>query len=87
MKKRSKKTIWKILLFCGFIPFIIPIFLGIGSTIFGHAGLCFFGCEKVYGIKAFLESIYLYSYLLWPSYIIGLLLIVFSTIKLKKNWC
>ena len=86
MKKLLKgKIIFKILFIIGLIPFIIPILLGIGSTIFGHAGLCFFVCEKVYGIKAFLESIYLYSYLLWPSYIIGLLLIVFSTIKLKKK--
>lgn len=82
---KNKKIIWKILLTIGFIPFIIPVFLGIGSAIFGHAGLCFFGCDVVYGFKAFFDSIYLYSYLFWPTYIIGIILIVFSFIKLRKR--
>ena len=81
---KMKKTIWKILLIAGIIPFAAVLFVGIYDSIVGFGGLCFFSCELDYGFKAFIGSIYLWSYLMWPTYIIGCLLIILSIIKLKK---
>ena len=79
------KMIWKIILIVGIIPFLIPLIAGIYSSITGFSGLCFFECDNYYGFSAFIDSIYLYSFVFWPTYIIGLFLIVLSVIKLKKQ--
>ena len=82
----KSKKIWKILLFLGIIPIAIPLVDGIYSSITGFSGLCFgSGCISKYGFKAFIDSIFLYSFIFWPTYIIGLILIIISMIKIKKN--
>lgn len=80
---KNKKRIWIILLIVGIIPFTIPLITGTYDSIGGFSGLCFVECEKYYGIKAFVDSVYLYSFILWPTYIIGAILIIISIIKLK----
>lgn len=81
---KSKRIIWIILLMVGIISFVIPLIAGIYDAINGFAGICFLACDKYYGIKAFIGSIYLYSYIMWPTYIIGVILVVLSVKKLKK---
>jgi len=83
----KSKKIWIVLLIIGIISFIIPSAVGLYDSINGFSGICFVGCERDYGIKAFFGSIYLYSYIFWPTYIIGAILIVLSIIKLKNKKC
>lgn len=82
---KNKKIIWIVLLILGILSFAVPLGMGIFDSINGFAGLCFASCTKYYGFVAFRDSIILYSYLMWPTYIIGLILIVLSIIKLKKK--
>ena len=82
MRKRKCKC--NILLLVGIIPLIIPIIGGIYDSITGFSGLCFSSCNNYYGFKAFVNSVYLYSFIFWPTYIISIILIIFSIIKLKK---
>ena len=81
----KKQGIWIMLLIIGIITFAIPLIVGIYDSINGFSGLCFVGCNPYYGFAAFTDSIYLYSYICWPTYIIGVILIVLSIIKLKSQ--
>lgn len=80
----KKKKIWIGLLIVGIVSFVITLIAGIYDSIAGFSGLCFVGCDNYYGYQAFIDSIYLYSYIFWPTYIIGASLIIVSIIKLKK---
>jgi len=80
----KRKIIWIILLIIGIIPFAIPLTAGIYDSINGFSGICFLSCDKSYGFEALRDSIILYSYICWPTYIIGIILIIISIIKLKK---
>ncbi|MGM9849969.1 MAG: hypothetical protein ACI31V_03625 [Bacilli bacterium] len=80
-----KKKFWIVFLIVGIIPFIIPIISGIYYSIRGYSGLCWWQCDYYYGFNAFIDSIILYSYILWPTYIIGIVIIVLSIIKLKNK--
>lgn len=80
---KNKKIIWIALLAVGIIPFAVPLIIGIYDSINGFSGLCFFQCDNYYGLNALLDSIYLYSFIFWPTYIIGIILIIISIIKLK----
>ena len=82
---KNKRIIWIILLTIGVLAFVIPLITGIYDAINGFSGMCFIACEKYYGFDALIDSIYLYSYILWPTYIIGVVLIVLSIIKLKSK--
>lgn len=81
----KKKILWLILLVIGIIPFIIPLIAGIYDSINGFAGICFADCTYDYGFSAFRDVIFIYSWLMWPTYIVGGVLIVISLIKLKKK--
>ena len=81
---KKKKIVWISLLIVGIISFVIPLIAGLYDSINGFSGLCFVGCDNYYGFQAFIDSIYLYSYIFWPTYIIGIILITISIIKLKK---
>jgi len=83
----KNKTIWIILLIVGIIPFIIPLIAGIYDSVNGIPSglLCFSDCEYNYGFQAFIDSIYLYSFVFWPTYIVGVILIVISIIKLRNK--
>lgn len=80
---KKKKVLWKIILVVGFIPFIAVLTFGIYSAIFGFSGLCF--CGEYYGFKAFVDSIIMYSAVFYPTYIIGIIFITLSIIKLKQS--
>ena len=82
---RNKKIVWISLLIVGIVPFSIPLITGIYNSITGFSGLCFIECNNYYGLQAVIDSVYLYSYIFWPTYIIGAILIIISIIKLKKR--
>ena len=79
-----KKVIGIILLIMGIITLLFPIINGIYSAINGYSGLCLWPCTNYYGFKAFIDSVFIYSVLLWPTYIIGIALIVVGIILIKK---
>ena len=67
----NKNIIWKIILFAGFLPFVIPVVWGIYHISVQSA--------------SFFDFIILYSFIYWPTYIIGLILIMISLKKLFKG--
>ena len=79
-----KRRLWIGLFIIGIISFVIPLIIGIYFSISGFSGLCLLQCKYYYGFKAFFDSIQLYSYVFWPTYVIGIILIIISTMKLKK---
>ena len=64
------KKIWNYLFFAGFLPFIVPV------------------CMALYSMSVetwnFLDWILLYSVIYWPTYVIGILVIVIAA-KKRKN--
>lgn len=65
-----KKAIWKLLLIVGVIPFVIPFVLGIYRMSIESWKLS--------------DWLVLYSFVYWPTYLVGLVLIVVSIFKLIK---
>ena len=83
---KMRKNLWIVLLIVGIIPFIAPLVYGIYNSINGFSGMCWWACEHYdYGFKALTGSIILYSYIFWPTYIIGIALVILSVIKLKSK--
>lgn len=82
MKKNNhKKLLWKILLILGILPFFLLIIYEIHCLIYGFNFLF----NTSYGLEAIRDSISIMAYLFWPIYILGILLIIISIIKLKKG--
>ena len=81
---KNKKIIWTFVLILGIISFVMPLIAGIYYSINGFTFLCFADCTIEYGFSAFKDVIFIYSWLMWPTYIVGGILIVLSIIKLKK---
>lgn len=83
------KILWISLLVLGLVPFLVAIIVGLSGAIDGMAeGLCFSftgGCTRYYGFRAFVDAIYLYSFIFWPSYILGAGLVVASIIIKRKT--
>ena len=66
------KKIWRTLLVLGVVPFLIPFFG--------------FGYEMLNASKwTLLDYLVLYSFLYWPTYLVGLVLIVISVFKLRRQ--
>ena len=80
-----RKKWWVVLLIVGIIPLIVPIVYGICNSINGFSGMCLWTCDYDYGFKAFVSSIILYSFIFWPTYIIGIVLVSLSLKKLKSK--
>lgn len=64
----KSNRIWKILLFVGFIPFVAPIVLGLYMM-------------RIESWHLF-DWVVLYSYVYWPTYVVGMVLIALSGIRL-----
>ena len=71
---KNKKGLWIFLLVLGMIPFITPMVLVLVELII-----------KMSSSKSGGEYFTYWSYLFWPTYVIGGALIFLSCIKLKKN--
>lgn len=56
--------IWKLLFLLGFVPFILPVILGIYRMSIEHWEL--------------VDWVILYSYVYWPTYVVGIILIGIS---------
>lgn len=82
-KKTKKKIIWKILLFIGTLPFVIILVMSIINAINGFEFLF----STSYGWEAFIGTAVIYSFLFWPAYIVGILLIILSIIMLVRLSC
>lgn len=67
----KKKLFWKILLFIGIIPLIIPFVLGFYRMSIESWTLP--------------DWLIMYSFVYWPTYIVGLVLITISIFKLAKK--
>jgi len=85
---KKKNLLWKILLALGFVPFAGVLISGIYKAITGFSGLRMsFDTPPAYGFAAFLDWVILVSFLYWPLYIIGGLLIIvsISVMLIKKD--
>ena len=69
MKKKDNTPLYIIL--TGSLPFMIPILAGIYKVTIESWDI--------------LSWLILYSYLFWPSYVIGLILIIIGIVKLKRR--
>ena len=66
------KKIWRTLLVLGIVPFLIPFF-GFGYEMLNSSHWTLF------------DYWFLYSFLYWPTYLVGLVLIVLSVFKLRRQ--
>ncbi len=65
------KKIWNYLFYVGFLPFIIPVLMALYSM----------SVEP----WNFFDWILLYSVIYWPTYIVGIILILIAVRKRKKS--
>jgi len=65
------KNIWNYLFYAGFLPFIIPVFMALYSM----------------SVESwnFFDWILLYSVIYWPTYIVGIILILVAVRKRKNS--
>lgn len=75
-KEKNRKVFWKVLLVIGILPFAIPLLLSFISAIFG---LGLFYAEGLSGI----DFLVLWSFIFWPTYVIGVFAIIISIIKIN----
>ena len=68
---KNKDNIPTYIILTGFLPFIIPILAGIYKVTIESWNM--------------INWLIIYSYIFWPSYIIGLILILIGIIKLKRR--
>ena len=77
-KKLGSKRKYQILRILGYLPFIFAFCMGMFYSITGFSFLF----STSYGISAFFESILVYSFLFWPLYIVGIIIILKSSEKI-----
>ncbi len=77
IKKKNRKVLWKVLLVIGILPFAIPLLLSFISSIFG---LGLFYADGLSGI----DFLVLWSFIFWPTYVIGVFVIILSIIKINN---
>ena len=78
---KKHKIKYQILKISGYLPFIGILCCGIYHSIVGFS---IFFSDADYGVSAFLASILMFSLFIWPLYIIGIILIIKSSKKLKE---
>lgn len=71
---------YKIMILIGTLPFIGVLLIGIINIFYGFHFLY----TVEYGLKAFRDTLFIYSIIFWPLYLIGLGLIIYAIIKLRK---
>lgn len=79
-----KKTKWRVLFFVGMLPFLMPLYSAFGASYFGVLETTS-GGSLLYGFSAFRAYLLVYSYRWWPTYVIGLILIIWSVIRLADR--
>ena len=76
MREKNRKMFWKTLLVIGILPFAIPLLISFISAIFG---LGLFYAEGLSGT----DFLVLWSFIFWPTYVIGVFAIIISIIKIN----
>ena len=67
----KQKFIWKVLLVLGTFPFVLPFVLGVYRMIIESWTM--------------IDWLVLYSFIYWPTYVVGIVLIIVSLKKLLKQ--
>lgn len=80
-----KANIWELVILLGIAPFIYVIVSGIYNAIVGFSGLCITGCTDSYGISAFIDWVLLFSFVFWPAYVVGLILMILGIIMVRRK--
>ena len=81
---KKKLFINKVLFFIGILPFIFLLCNSVYKSIVGSTRGCFWMCEKKYGLEVFIDEFMLGLTILWPLYLVGLLFIIYSVVRLVK---
>ena len=68
---KKKDTISKYIILTGCLPFMIPVLAGIYKITIESWNM--------------VDWLILYSYIFWPSYIMGLILILIGVLKIRKK--
>ena len=79
MKIRSRKFLWGLIRFVGLLPFILCLLCGLQAA---FNGISFLWSPADYGLAGFATAVLFWSYVYWPTYLIGLALIVFASVKI-----
>lgn len=81
----KKSIIYKLLIMLGSSPFIFILVSAIYNAINGWSFCLGSNCANDYGFQVFVDYIVLASFVYWPFYIVGLVLIIIGFILLKKK--
>lgn len=86
--KRVKEIICIIFTILGISMVILPFLGGMNAVINGYSSslLCLDDCELIYGLKAFLDYVLFYSWICWPSYIIGVITLIYLFKMISSNF-
>jgi len=82
MNIKIKKVLWVVLILIGVTPFVITGVIGIESAINGENGFCA-DCPDEFGMTAFCGTILTAVILFAPIYVVAIIIIIFSILKLK----
>lgn len=74
---KSRKWVWTMLLLLGSIPFLVAFGYCFVSSLLDRGG-------PVWKMS-FVDYLFGYSFLYWPTYVIGIILIAISVGKLKNK--
>lgn len=80
---KNKKLLWLIPLFIGLVPFLWALAGGLYAAVNGFSGVML--GPSYYGAEAFLDWVFLFSFIAWPGYLVGLALIALSLFMLLKK--
>lgn len=79
MKIWKNKRFWQVILLIGCLPFLICLWQGLNGAINGFSILW----EAAdYGWDGFLCGVIVWSFVYWPTYLVGLMLILVSAFAL-----
>ena len=81
---QKKNLGWIILLIVGILPFVIALGGGIYAAITGFNGMAIMSPLQ-YGWPAFRDWIVLWSFVYWPTYVIGLVCLLIAALQWKKK--
>ena len=76
---KKKTALWITLLVIGTVPFVLALLLSVNAAVNGFS---FLWAPAEYGFEAFTGYLLMFSYLYWPGYIIGLILIIAALVAL-----
>lgn len=80
-----KRTwIWKLMLAVGLLPFAAVLLSGFHAAVTGFNGMAITSPPQ-YGLPAFVDWMVLYSFVYWPTYIIGALLLAAAAVLRRKG--